>query len=276
MIKREYYSVRTGKTNQGQQVNFEVLKNIFLITYNKIRNEEYFIEYLGQDSDQGYIVGKLGDVKDILYVNLRKENLYPIEEHINEYSEEDFFDMVEFLYDHCSKVTYGYFMDVDTGNFSHRIFDNFEGKKYFRKLLNPILGKYKDGFEISEDGEILILADKGLSTLLNAEIPTNDKENITKRMNASILKFRGYKSTLDDRKDAIRELADVLEYLRPQIKVYLDKKDDNDIFNIANNFGIRHHNKEQQSGYDKTIWYSWIFYYYLATIHAVLRMKEKQ
>lgn len=276
MIKRDYYSVRTGKTNPDQQVNFEVLKKLFLITYNKIRNEEYFIEYLGGNSDRGYITGKLGDVKDILYVNLRKENLYPIEEHINKYSEEDFFDMVEFLYDHCSKVTYGYFKDVDTDSFYNRIFDDFEGKKYFRELLNPILGKYKDGFEISETGEILILAEKGLSTLLDAEIPTNDEENIKNKMDAAILKFRRYKSTLEDRKEAIRELADVLEFLRPTIKEHLKKKDENDIFNIANNFGIRHHNSEQQTDYDKEIWYSWIYYFYLATLHAVLRMTKNQ
>ena len=57
---------------------------------------------------------------------------------------------------------------------------------------------------------------------------------------------------------------------------HLNKKDENDIFNIANNFGIRHHNKDQQTEYDKAIWYSWIFYYYLATVHAVLRMTNKK
>jgi hypothetical protein len=79
---------------------------------------------------------------------------------------------------------------------------------------------------------------------------------------------------LDDRKEAIRELADVLEYVRPEIKKHLDKKDENDIFNIANNFGIRHHNVDQKINYDKAIWYSWIFYYYLATLHAVLRISK--
>lgn len=276
MIKRDYYSVRTGKKNPDQQVDFEVLKRIFLITYTKIRNEEYFIKYLGENSDLGYISGELGNVKEILYVNFRKENLYPIEEFINEYSEEDFFDIVEFLHDHCSKVSHGYFYNPDSNSHYFREFNDFEGSKYFRELLNPVLGKYKDGFKISDDGEILLLADKGLSTLLDAEITTNDAENIKNIMDAAILKFRRYKSTLEDRKEAIRELADVLEYIKPQIKKHLHNQDENDIFYIANKFGIRHHNKEQKDGYDKTIWYSWIFYYYLATIHVVLRMTKNQ
>lgn len=80
---------------------------------------------------------------------------------------------------------------------------------------------------------------------------------------------------MEDRKDSLRELADVLEYLRPEIKKVLDAKDENDLFNIANNFGIRHHNSQQKVDYDKSIWYSWMFHYYLATIHAALRLIAK-
>jgi hypothetical protein len=138
-----------------------------------------------------------------------------------------------------------------------------------------LLADYKDGYEISESGEILILSDNGLSNLIKADIPTTETENITNKMNTAILKFRRHKSTLDDRKEAIRELADVLEFVRPEIKKHLNKKDENDIFNIANNFAIRHHNADQKTEYDKAIWYSWIFYFYLATLHAILRMTNK-
>ena len=68
---------------------------------------------------------------------------------------------------------------------------------------------------------------------------------------------------------------DVLEYLRPQIKALLIKQDESDLFNIANNFGIRHHNEFQKTNYDTPIWLSWMFYYYLATIHAILRKIAK-
>ena len=104
-----------------------------------------------------------------------------------------------------------------------------------------------------------MLSDHGLSNLFLADIPTNDVDNITNKINLAILKFRRHKSTLEDRRDSIRELADVLEFLRPSIEEHLDKKDENDIFNIANNFGIRHHNVDQKTEYDKAIWYSWIF-----------------
>ena len=80
---------------------------------------------------------------------------------------------------------------------------------------------------------------------------------------------------MDERRDAVRDLADVLEYLRPQVKAVLQKKDESALFEIANNFSIRHHNAQQQGDYDKAIWYSWMFYFYLATIHAAVRLIER-
>jgi hypothetical protein len=207
-----------------------------------------------------------------MFVNLRKENLYPIYSKLSNYTEDDLFDVLEFLHDHCSKGLHGHFHSWNQCGYHYEEFNDLEGQKYFREIINPILKDYQNGYEISDSGEILILSDNGLSNLFEADIPTNDKDNIANKINSSILKFRRHKSTLDDRKQAIRELADVLEYLRPEIKKHLSKKDENDIFNIANNFGIRHHNLDQITGYDKAIWYSWIFYYYLATLHAVLRM----
>ncbi|QJD98336.1 hypothetical protein HH214_07615 [Mucilaginibacter robiniae] len=225
------------------------------------------------DCSDGFIEGKLGgDVESIIFINLRKENLYPICKNLPDYSEDDFFDMIEFLHDHSSKGLSGTYHQWNQCGMHYETFDDEEGKRYFRQTLNPILKEYLNGFEISKDGEILVFSDTGLSTLLDAKIPAEDEENIADKINNAVIKFRRYKSTLDDRKNAIRELADVLEFLRPQLKSYLNKKDENDLFNIANNFGIRHHNNDQKINYDKGIWYSWMFYFYLSTIHAVLRM----
>ncbi len=277
MIKRNYYSIRTGKMQPDQIMNFDIFKKFILVAYNKLNTDGYFQKHFGIYCDDGYQEGLIGlDIDAVIFLNLRKENIYPIWKNLPNYSEDDLFDVIEFLYDHCSKGLTGYYHSYNNCGYHYNEFDDLEGKKHFRETLNPILAEYKEGFEISENGEILTLADEGLSTLVDADLPTTDNENIKDRVDAAILKFRRLKSSLDDRKEAIRELADVLEFLRPSIKKHLNKKDENDIFNIANNFGIRHHNKDQQNEYDKAIWYSWIFYYYLATIHAVLRLKNKK
>lgn len=66
----------------------------------------------------------------------------------------------------------------------------------------------------------------------------------------------------------MRELADVLEVLRP--------KDEQELFRLANGFAIRHNNREQMRLYDDAVWLRWAFYVYLATIHAVLRVPARQ
>ena len=49
-----------------------------------------------------------------------------------------------------------------------------------------------------------------------------------------------------------------------------------DLFNIANNFGIRHHKPGQKTDYDRDIWLPWMFYIYLATLRAVTKTLAKQ
>ena len=277
MIKRQYYSVRTGKISPDNEVNFEVLKRLFLVTYRKLETDGYFQKNFGINCTDGYIEGELGsEIDAVIFVNLRKENLYPIYENLPNYSEDDLFDMLEFLHDHCSKGLDGHYHSWNQCGYHYENFNDVEGQRYFRELMNPLLKEFQNGYEISEQGEILILSETGLSNLFEADIPTNDKENVTERINTAIAKFRRHKSTLDDRRAAVRELADVLEFLKPEIKKTLNRKDESDLFNIANNFGIRHHNSDQQTEYDKAIWYSWIFYFYLATLHTILRLTNKK
>ena len=53
------------------------------------------------------------------------------------------------------------------------------------------------------------------------------------------------------------------------------KDDEPELFNIANNFGVRHHNQKQKTGYDQALWLSWMFYLYLSTIHLVARKIDR-
>jgi len=152
--------------------------------------------------------------------------------------------------------------------------DDNLGKSSYRDAINPILYRYKK-VELSENGEILQSIEEGFEPLFNAPIPTSD-DSIKTKINSAIYKFRRVASTIDDRRDALRDLADGLEFLRDQIKTVFIKKDEADLFNIANSFGIRHHNVKQKTDYDTGIWHSWIFYCYLSTIHACLRLIERQ
>jgi len=131
------------------------------------------------------------------------------------------------------------------------------------------------GYELSSDGEILEIAPTGLEPLFEEIVETDDPENIDMRRQNAISKYMKYGATTSDKKDAIRELAGVLEFLKKS-GIRLQKKDESDLFRIINNFDIRHHNKSQQGEYDKEIWYGWMFYTFLSSINVLLKLKVEK
>ena len=271
---RKYYSVRTGLNPLTDKISLLDLLKLFKHQFCHFEREGYFQEHLGYECvDAGHVPGKLGhDMQGALLLELRKSDLWPIDRKLDFYSEDDIFDIIEFLYDHCSKPIEKNWHGWNECGWHCETFNKPEGQSEFREKINRILEIYQVGYELLPHGEILRLPDIGLETLLEAEVPSVDPENVNVRVESAKLKFRRHKSSLEDRRDAIRDLADVLEFLRPKLKEVFMTSDENDLFNIANNFSIRHHNDKQKTQYDKPIWYSWLFYFYLATIHAALRL----
>ena len=271
---RQYYSTRTGKNPQAASVGIVVLCKLFKTLFLQLESEGYFQKSLGFECvDAGFIPGDVGhDVEGAVLLAVRKTGLTPIHLKIDEYTEDDVFDMIEFLYDHCAKPTERHYHNWDACGWHCDEFDVEAGKIEFRAKTNRVIEAYGDGYELSVDGEVLALADTGLEGLFEAPLPEMDPDNVEARIESARRKFRRHRASLDDRKDAIRELADVLEYLRPRLREVLHRDDENDLFNLANNFGIRHHNPHQKTSYDKPVWYSWMFYYYLATLHAAIRL----
>jgi len=276
-MDRPYYSQRAGRGPGLPSLGLGDLKRVFKAWFSQLENKCYFQQYWGYACvDAGFIPGLGGtDLQTELLLSLRKPNLWPVHSTIESWSEDDFFDVVEFLYDQISKPTKRYFHAYNSCGWHCSEFDREQGQLEYRQNLNRFLRAYDSGFELSEQGQVLALSPTGFEPLLDAPIPHADTENVTARVDAAIQKFRRHRASVEDQRDAVRNLADVLEFLRPKIKEVLVSKDEQALFEIANNFGIRHHREDQKVGYDKAIWLSWVFYFYLATIHAAVRLIKK-
>lgn len=113
--------------------------------------------------------------------------------------------------------------------------------------------------------------------ILDAEIIPYDEVNVDIKVKDAILKWRNRHLDISERKQAIRELADVFEWLKKTgiLSKVMNSKDKSAIFEIANKFSIRHRDPTQKREYDENIWYAWIFHFYLATYHAVVRLLKK-
>jgi len=265
-MARRYYSAR----NQPQSLTLDELywklRNLYLL----FNEQDYFKGRAGITSS-----GTPNRIKHEAAVALNFQP-FPITKWTeSDITEDHVFDAIEFLYDHVSKP--GEWSQIaDESGFTYNDwteYDDEAGTAEFREKANAFLCDYEPGYELTDDGAILALGADGLQHILDAEVLPFDESNVDSKVRDAIKKWRNRHLDLAEKRKAIRELADVFEWLKKTQKLQrvLDRKDESTLFEIANNFAIRHHDPKQKSNYDQNIWYSWIFHFYLATYHAVIR-----
>src|SRR5262245_16002637 len=141
MAERIYYSQRAGRGPAAATLGLNDLKRIFRSQFGELENEGYFQEYLGYECvDAGFVPGTVGtDLQAELLLSLRKPNLWPIHSTIDAWSEDDLFDMIEFLYDHISKPTKRWLHEYSGCGWHCSEFDREAGRLEFRAKVNRLL-----------------------------------------------------------------------------------------------------------------------------------------
>jgi hypothetical protein len=270
-MTRRYYSSR----NKPRNLTLEEL-------YQKLQHLYFFFR------DKDFLKGKAGITQNFVPESIKHEAAlalnfqpFPVEKWSSENITEDhIFDVLEFLYDRVSVPGELVWMTDETGwNYQDHIsYTDEPAQEEFRNKVNTFLIEYKTGFELTKEGIILARGTDGLQYIMDAEIIPYDEINVDSKVRNAITKWRNRHLSLSEKKEAIRELADVFEWLKKtkDLGSILDNKDESALFDLANNFGVRHHNPSQKTNYDRTIWYSWIFHFYLATYHAAIRLLMKK
>jgi hypothetical protein len=278
-MKRKYYSQRNSGTNS--KMSIEELRRFFGVVFDELHNEKYLCEKL----DVGCCVDAEDRDMHGVFLKAFRKDLWPVRQYygtdgkLDTYTKEDIFDLIEFIYDNVSEPLHAegdHWHGFAGCGTHHSMYSQVSGKKKFLDDVNDFLADFEDGYELRENGEIVRCADQGLNRLLDAKKVELGKGGIPARMAEAEKLFYAARSSMTDRRNAVKELADCFEYIRDDVKRTLTSKDEADLFSIANNFGIRHHNEKQKTEYDQNIWLSWMFHFYLATLHASLRLIEKR
>jgi hypothetical protein len=257
----DYYAFRHGA--EVPRLSYTELQRAFASIFGELEEQGWFQAKLGKDcadnrKDIGAVVlGKLG------------RDLWPFSSAVGREPEQWLFTLVEFAYHHISKPLESYYHNWDNCGVHVTRSDEAAGRTDFSERANILLRRYEKPFELRPDGEIWEVAPTGLEAI---EPTQTGEPSIDDRVQAAVRQFRHYGATEDDRRHAVRDLADVLEYLRKSVGTQLPTSDESDLFNIANSFGIRHHNPQQKTDYDTGIWLEWIFYSYLNAIATVTKI----
>ncbi len=296
-VNRVYYSQRIGR---GPLANpsVEDVARALTLTVDEMWRRDYMQEWHGFTCvDAGDIEGRAAmPLADHIEAETGWRSAWPLPEllfdvpedvripddHWTEMvqgTEDKVFDLIEYFHGHVSEGIEDHERSSlhtwEGCGWHYGAFDPAPAQALFRQRMNRTLTKYRGGFRINQDGQIEHTADEGLDQLIDAVLPTKDPD-IAQRVAGAIALYRNRGRTEEDLRLAVRELFDVLEQLRPEVKAEMLKGDEGALFSIANNFTIRHLNEKQKGNYDSAIWHQWMFYVNLSTIHVITRLMNRK
>lgn len=281
-----------SKRKSDYKIDYTKLIELVNNTWEYFFRNDYFVDKLKvtiQSNTREFDVNAAftKDAKNLLTIALHFDP-FPISEFAFDLGNDKVFDFVEFLYQHCSKPINGAWFDetTDTGwnyqEYRYKKYDEIEGKKEFLEKVNSYLPYYEKGYELLENGQVVLLTND-LQEIISQDIPKIEIEElayIPSVVQNSILKFRNKEGDLIAIRDSLKNLADVNERLREFIKnkKLLNQTEIQLIFKIchdtANNFYIRHDNQKQLRDYDP-VFLSMLFHIYLSTVHTAIRIVKE-
>lgn len=280
---RVYYNERLNGPGETLKLDHSAVCRRTYAAYHDLCRGDYFQKAFGYHCvDAGQVHGEVGlDLAEHFYSQTGLKVDDSVEQFLQSADDVHLFTFVEFVYDYVAKP------DPNTGHHHSYMmcgmhydhwsseFDVPTAQQEWRNKVNGILKYYGDGFSVTEAGEVIHTSPKGFEELLAAAPPPQTSTvNKSKLANAVRTFHRGV-SSRQERKQAIRDLVDLLEFHRADVKTQFLKKDEADLFAIANNFALRHHRSDQKDDYDDS-WLKWLFYLYLSTVHLVLDLVHRQ
>jgi hypothetical protein len=266
---------------------YETFRSLVIDVFEHFREQGYMQEAFGYECVVGDRDGTLGSNPSAFFMrSIMRPDIWPYWAEIEvafgifarpyeSWDADCLFDVVEVLHDLVAKP-------IDGTDHSHRgcgwhyhAFEQAAGRREFRREMNGILRMHDPPYEMNNEGLVVEATPDAFHPLLSAAVPEGTEAEVISKLDAAIARFRTRGASIDDRRTAVRDLADVLEALRADMRDTMLPKDERDLFHIANGFAIRHQNREQRGDYDRGTWLRWSFYVYLATIHAVLRVRNR-
>jgi len=278
MRYRPYFRERTtGKAGEEISISPERAWDNVVLLFEALDAEGWFQWHLGYYCvDAGHVPGQVkGDVELYVYRRTLIKGLWPPSTSYPDKNLQALFTLIEFLHDHVAEPTKSYYHSFSSCGIHVSEADPEAGRDRWREEVNQFLGYVDEGYELSSDGEVQLQGDREVCRLWETSIPSIDTDRVDAKIDHAIRQFRRGRASWDERRQAVRELADVLEFLRNDARARLRSKDESDLFQIANRFALRHNDQKQKGDYDPKIWLSWMFHVYLATCRALCEIRVR-
>jgi hypothetical protein len=148
----------------------------------------------------------------------------------------------------------------------------------YRWHVDQLFDRYGVGLRLAAGGEdmgrLVRAAGDDRDELVEQALQTpNPSDRNAVRHAIALFRSRGVDR--ENKRSAVLALHRVLEDRRPLIKTELMRKDEGALFQIANEFDLRHSGERQRPDYEDA-YLDWIFWWYLATVELTDRIVASQ
>lgn len=170
---------------------------------------------------------------------------------------------------------------ISTYDYSNSKVEKELAQEEFSEYVNNILKAYKDGYYlVPTTGFIMEQPNQALKRQLEYD-GQDMPQDVYEQLKSASQNYYRFDADIESKKKAIASLADILENVRTEAKELFNSefhvpKNEHDklIFDVVNNYNIRHNNQFQKNDYSKDIWYDWMMQYYTSTIIAFFNVKN--
>lgn len=191
---------------------------------------------------------------------------------------DEFLDLIEVLGEFVAAPQARSLHPFGNCGWHHRDFNVRMGRDLYFWVINRLLDRSPIDLRLATSGEdrgrLVEVHGMARDDLVAATVEGADEKNRDAVEHAVSL-FRRRGAAIEEKRSACMTLAGLLEDRRPLLKSRLFRRDEGALFQIANEFNIRHRNATQQGDYDP-VFLDWIFWWYLGTIELTDRIVARE
>ncbi|MFI5843914.1 hypothetical protein ACIA8K_29870 [Catenuloplanes sp. NPDC051500] len=274
--RRPYWRERKHGQRPGPTPGKASAISEFIHLVDELDNAGYFEQRFGKDC----IDSPREKSAEILFQReLGIKEGWPLEQGKLEVDLDIFLDIVEILHDQATLPTTRWLHTYGECGWHHKTFEAEPGRIIYRWRVNKILTRGGFGLQLAEEGDdtgrLVGITDTARAELVQAVTNRTDGGPADQVRHALTL-FRQRGADRNQKRSAVVALALVLEERRHNVLIEaLDKSDRGALFDLANNFHLRHQDAKQKRDYDD-FYLDWIFWTYLATIELTNRIIDAQ
>lgn len=184
------------------------------------------------------------------------------------------FSLVEIFHDLAARPRARFFHSWNACGWQYSDFAVAPGQTLYGWRMNNLLARAGFSYRLADSGEdvgrLVAVTDDGRTGLVE-RLVADHPDIAADPVAHSVSLFRRRGATFEDKRSSVVALAGVLEARRSLLKRELLSTDEGALFDLANNFALRHQNDRQRDEYSEEF-LDWIFWLYAATVELTDRL----